>query len=84
MRGPLCPYHEHAPLTLAGWQAWDVAMACQRQVRIGGDGRVLGLDFSAVIMAAEAKGYDVAAVVDLLPAIEAGLLTALYRDDEDG
>nr|CAX84097.1 uncharacterized protein [uncultured bacterium] len=59
-------------------------MACQRQVRIA-DGRVIGLDLAAAMMIGAAKGYDTSALADLLPAIEAGLILALCKhEDEDG
>ena len=58
-------------------------MSCQRQVRMGGDGRIIGLDLTAAMMIGNAKGYDVGALADLLPAIEAGLVCALRKHEEE-
>lgn len=38
---------------------------------------VIGIDLAAAIALATALGYDVRAVAELLPAAEAGLITAL-------
>ncbi|MBF0095323.1 MAG: hypothetical protein HQL34_12385 [Alphaproteobacteria bacterium] len=57
-------------------------MICQRQVR-SADGRVIGLDLSAAMMIGAAKGYDASALADLLPAIEAGLILALRKHEDD-
>lgn len=48
------------------------------------DGRVIGLDLTAAMTIGVAKGYDAAALADLLPAIEAGLVLALRKNNEDG
>ena len=58
-------------------------MTCQRQVRVGADGRVIGLDLTAAMMVGAAKGYDTAALAELLPAIEAGLVIGLRKLEED-
>jgi hypothetical protein len=76
--GKRCPYREHAPLTDAGWQAWDVLARCSGQLRLAPNGSaVIGLDLVAAMSLANALGYDVRAVAELLPAAEAGLITAL-------
>jgi hypothetical protein len=40
---------------------------------------VIGIDLGAVLHMAEALGFDIAAVADLLPNAEAGLLEGLAR-----
>ena len=76
--GRRCPYLEHEPLTNAGWQAWDVITRCACQLRLAPNASVvIGLDLSAAIALATALGYDARSVAELLPAAEAGLITAL-------
>lgn len=41
------------------------------------DGTIVGLDYAVCLGFARELGYDSAAVTELLPAIEAGLMTAL-------
>lgn len=73
-----CPYVEHEPLTDAGWAAWDVLARCAGQLRLAPNGTaVIGFDLTAAIALATALGYDVCSVAELLPAAEAGLITAL-------
>ncbi len=65
-------------MTYAGWQAWDVITRCSGQLRLAPNGAVvIGLDLTAAIALATALGYDVRGVAELLPAAEAGLVTAL-------
>ncbi|QLH40892.1 MAG: hypothetical protein HWD60_03100 [Defluviicoccus sp.] len=62
----------------AGWQAWDVLTRCSGQLRLAPNGTcVLGLDLSAALNLGTALGYDRQALAELLPAGEAGLVTAL-------
>ena len=76
--GHRCPYIEHAPLTDAGWQAWDVLARCAGQLRLAPNAFVvIGLDLSATIALATALGYNARFVAELLPAAEAGLVKAL-------
>ncbi len=76
--GRRCPYLEHAPLTDAGWQAWDVLTRCSGQLRLAPNASaVIGLDLAAAIALATALGYEARSVAELLPAGEAGLITAL-------
>jgi hypothetical protein len=76
--GRRCPYLEHAPLTDAGWQAWDVLTRCAGQLRLAPNGAaVIGIDFTAAIALATALGYEARSVAELLPAGEVGLITAL-------
>ncbi|MFZ1415339.1 MAG: hypothetical protein WAS73_12285 [Defluviicoccus sp.] len=83
--GRLCPYIEHEPITDAGWQAWDVITRCSGQLRLAPQaGIVIGIDMSAALVLGAALGHDVHALAELLPAAEAGLVTALNaRMSED-
>jgi hypothetical protein len=44
---------------------------------------VVGIDFSVALKLAEALGYDVSAVADLMPEAESGLLEGLARLREE-
>ena len=74
--GKRCPYRETAPLSLEGWQAWDVVTKCAGQLRLSPTGGVSGLDLSAAFTCAHALGYDLGALAELLPAAEAGMVAA--------
>ena len=51
---------------------------CGGQLRLAPNGAaVFGIDFTAAIALATALGYEIAAIAELLPAAEAGLITAL-------
>jgi hypothetical protein len=76
--GRRCPYVETALVSLEGWQAWDVAAKCAGQLRLAPmGGGVIGLDFAAAFACAHALGYDLAALAELLPAAEAGMVAAI-------
>jgi hypothetical protein len=49
------------------------------QLRFAPGGSVLGIDLTVALKMAEALGYDTAAVAELLPDVEAGLLEGLAR-----
>ena len=74
--GSRCPYREHEPATEAGWQAWDVLMRCSGQIRAV-PGAAVGLDFAAALAVGAALGYDAAALAELLPAGESGMIAAV-------
>jgi hypothetical protein len=61
-------------------EAWDVLLACQRQLRLAPSGHVVGIDMDAALGVVAARGYDLAVVSELLPAAEAGLVEALCSD----
>lgn len=69
-----------APETEAGWECWDTVERCQAQLRVLPMGGVAGLDFAACFEVAGALGYDLAALAELLPAAEEGLLAAAAKD----
>lgn len=75
--GTLCPYVEHAPATVEGWEAWDVAGRCAGQFRIAPSGHVLGLDLGAAFAVGTALGCDVRWLAEFLPEVEAGMIGAL-------
>ncbi|MBI4968173.1 MAG: hypothetical protein HZC25_08665 [Rhodospirillales bacterium] len=52
------------------------------QLRFAPGGAVVGIDMAVALKFAEALGYDSAAVADLLPEGEAGLLEGLKSQDQ--
>ncbi len=54
-------------------------LRCAGQLRFAPGGTVTGIDLGTAMHMAEALGYDVAAIADLLPEAEAGLLEGLAR-----
>ena len=62
------------PLTLEGWQVWDLAQRLTGQLRIAtgmGGATVLGWDMGAAITIARALGVDPLIAAECLPEIEA-------------
>jgi hypothetical protein len=57
-------------------EAWNVLLACQRQLRLAPSGHVVGIDMDAALRLAAARGHDLAVLSELLPAAEAGLVEA--------
>jgi len=55
------------------------------QLRIAGTGHIVGLDLTAALAVAQARGADGYRLSHLLPAIEAGLISGLakLRDQAD-
>jgi hypothetical protein len=74
--GSGCSYRAHEPATEAGWQAWDVLLRCSGQIRAI-PGAAVGLDFAAALAVGVALGYDAAALAELLPAGESGMIAAI-------
>jgi hypothetical protein len=66
----------NAPQTVEGRDVWDLALRCENQLRAI-PGAVLGLDLGAALALARALAIDLAAVADLLPRVEAGMIHAL-------
>ena len=58
-------------------EAWHVLLACQGQLRLAPSGHVVGIDMDAALRVGAARGYDLAALSELLPAAETGLVEAL-------
>ncbi|MER2520944.1 MAG: hypothetical protein ABTQ34_09735 [Bdellovibrionales bacterium] len=77
-QGNLCPYAEHEPQTVEGWEAWDIALRCAGQLRVAGL-LVTGIDMVAVIKIAEALGYSLNATADLISSNEIGIVQAFNK-----
>ena len=60
---------------MEGTEAWHVLTSAS--VQVGPSGRVLGVDMGAALKLAEAFGYDLAAVAELLPAGSDGLAAGI-------
>jgi hypothetical protein len=65
-------------------EAWDVLVACQSQLRLASSGHVIGIDMDAALKISAARGCDLAALSELLPAAEAGRVEALSTDRARG
>ena len=65
-------------------EAWEVLLACQGQLRLGPSGHVIGIDVDAALRLATARGGDHAALLELLPAAEVGLVEALSAETNTG
>ena len=74
-----CPYHANAPETDDGKAAWEVLRRCSGQVRavMGG---VYAIDFSAVLMLADAMGALNPILVETLPELEPIVVRAYRRE----
>src|ERR671910_3367329 len=66
--GRLCPYREHALISLQEHEAWDVLLACQGQLRLAPSGHAIGIDMDAALKIGAARSYDLAELSELLPA----------------
>jgi hypothetical protein len=72
----LCPYREHALISLQEHEAWDVLLACQGQLRLAPSGHVIGIDMNTALKIGAARGRNLEVLSELLPAAEAGLVEA--------
>jgi hypothetical protein len=63
-------------------EAWDVLLACQGQLRLAPSGHIIGTDMDAALKIGAARGHDLAALSELLPAAEVGLVEALRADKD--
>jgi hypothetical protein len=61
-------------------EVWYVLLACQGQLRLAPSGYVIGIDMSAALRTAAARGCDLAVLSELLPAAEAGVVEALRAE----
>jgi hypothetical protein len=61
-------------------EGWEVLLACQGQLRLAPTGHVVGVDIAAALKIGAARGYDLTALSELLPAAEAGLVEALCAE----
>ena len=83
MNGEPCPYREHAAVALEEHQAWEVFTASLGQLRITPSGHVLGIDMTAALGTARARGFDEGVISELLQAAEVGLIEAMNGKDND-
>ena len=86
---PECPRTLHRPITLEGWQVWDLVQRLGGQVRVAGGmsgGAVLGWDMGAALQLGAALGLSPVIVAELLPPIEAVMVRKINeetRNDAD-
>ncbi len=81
-----CPAVLNRPLTIEGWQVWDLAQRLTGQLRAV-PGAILGLDMTAALAMADALGIDTLACAELLPEVEGMMvrgLNAQIRAEHDG
>jgi hypothetical protein len=78
------PYREHALISRQEHEAWEVLLACQRQIRLAPSGHIMGVDIAAALRLAAVRGYDLGVLSEMLPATEAGLVDALSTDQARG
>ena len=70
----------NAPQCLDGWQAASAIEICASQLRMA-QGRVVGLDLNAWMLACESTGLDKSTAIDLFPAVEAGLMSSFEQHE---
>ena len=75
----------HKPLTLEGWQVWDLVGRLGGQLRVT-PGAVIGWDMSAALALGTALGLSPPAMAELLPVVEAVMVAKSNRQyhEEDG
>ncbi|MSU92130.1 hypothetical protein GE300_21545 [Rhodobacteraceae bacterium 2CG4] len=66
-------------MTLEGWQVWDLVGRLGGQLRVL-PGAVIGWDMSAAFALGDALGVPPLAMAELLPVIEAVMVTKLNED----
>ncbi len=73
------------PLTLDGWQVWDLVGRLGGQMRVAGKA-VLGWDMGSAMALAQALGLNPMVVAELLPELEAVMVRRMYEKigDSDG
>ena len=73
------------PLTLDGWQVWDLIGRLGGQMRVEGKA-VLGWDMGSALALAQALGLNPMVVAELLPELEAVMVRRINEKigDEDG
>jgi len=76
-----CPARLNRPLTLEGWQVWDLVGRLGGQLRVL-PGAVVGWDLTAALALGDALGAPPIAMAELLPVIEAVMFTKLNEQME--
>ncbi|TNC93402.1 MAG: hypothetical protein FD119_4044 [Stygiobacter sp.] len=74
-----CPYDRNAPLTEAGWQTWELLTGSIGAIRLGPRGGITGLDLPALLIQAQALGYDQPLLARLLPFAERGMVAGAAK-----
>ena len=75
------------PLTLEGWQIWDLAQRLTGQLRLAagmGGGAVIGWDMTAALAMARALGVNPLIAAECLPEIEAVMVRKLNEQMASG
>lgn len=72
----------NAPRSLEGAAVWQLTAQLEGQLRVI-PGAVIGFDMTAALAMAQARGIDAAAVVELLPVIEAQMVSAINARMKD-
>ncbi|MCF6328453.1 MAG: hypothetical protein L3J02_01445 [Henriciella sp.] len=78
-----CPRQINRPLTLEGWQVWDLAQRMGGQLRVV-PGAVLGWDLGAAMALGSALGVNALVAAEFLPALEAVAVNALNEQIKTG
>ena len=82
-----CPRILHKPLTLEGWQVWDLVQRLGGQMRVTGGmsgGAVLGWDMAAALQLGAALGLSPLIIAELLPPIEAMMVRKMNAQTGSG
>ena len=77
----------HTPLTLEGWQVWDLVQRLGGQVRVSSGlsgGAVLGWDMTAALQLGAALGLSPLILAELLPPIEAVMVRKINETLQAG
>ena len=77
----------HKPLTLEGWQIWDLVQRLGGQVRVTGGmsgGAVLGWDMGAALQLGTALGLSPLILAELLPPVEAVMVRKINETLQAG
>ena len=80
-----CPRSLHKPLTLEGWQIWDLVQRLGSQIRVAGGmsgGALIGWDMGAALQLGAALGLSPSIIAELLPPIEAVMVRKTNQEIE--
>jgi hypothetical protein len=69
----------NAPLTVEGWQVWDLVQRLGGQLRVAGSA-VIGWDMGAALQLGASLGIAPLAIAELLPAIEAVMVRKINEE----
>lgn len=75
------------PTSVEGWAIWDLVTQVAGHLKYAGmAGVVVGIDALSFLAVAEARGLSRALVAEMLPAIEAAVVTGIRkaRDSDNG